>query len=60
MRSVGIFLIVELLKTREDGQQSYYLQDELGSPIRLANQNGELQDSLKCYNKVVTGVANKI
>ena len=30
---------------REDGQQSYYLQDELGSPIRLANQNGELQDS---------------
>ena len=30
---------------REDGQESYYLQDELGSPIRLANQNGELQDS---------------
>ena len=30
---------------KEDGQESYYLQDELGSPIRLANQNGELQDS---------------
>ena len=28
-----------------DGQENYYLQDDLGSPIRLANQNGELQDS---------------
>ena len=30
---------------RENGQESYYLQDELGSPIRLADQNGELEDS---------------
>ena len=30
---------------RENGQESYYLQDELGSPIRLANQNGELEES---------------
>ena len=30
---------------QETGQNSYYLQDDLGSPIRLVNQNGELQDS---------------
>ena len=29
----------------EDGQESYYLQDELGSPIRLTDKDGDLKDS---------------
>ncbi len=29
----------------EDGQERYYLQDEMGSPIRLMDKDGELEDS---------------
>lgn len=29
----------------EDGQESYYLQDEMGSPIRLMDKDGDLKDS---------------
>ncbi len=28
-----------------DGQESYYLQDELGSPIRLMDKDGDLEES---------------
>lgn len=28
-----------------DGQDSYYLQDELGSPIRLMDKDGDLEES---------------
>ncbi len=29
----------------EDGQERYYLQDEMGSPIRLMDKDGDLKDS---------------
>ena len=29
----------------EEGRNSYYLQDEMGSPIRLADEEGILRDS---------------
>ena len=29
----------------ENGQESYYLQDEMGSPIRLMDKDGDLKDS---------------
>ena len=29
----------------ENGQESYYLQDEMGSPLRLMDKDGDLKDS---------------
>ena len=29
----------------ENGRQSYYLQDELGSPIRIEDETGEVKES---------------